>query len=167
MIRAIATMRTIVRIKRLNCGVTLIEIIIVLFILTIVAALSVSSFIGYGKREKLDKAAEIVVATLAEARTLTLASKGGNVYGVHFDADAVVLFRGVTYDPNDPTNSKILLDKSVKISAFSLSGGSAEAVYNRLTGKTQNNGTVTLIVSDDPSMSRTITIYATGVAETN
>jgi Tfp pilus assembly protein FimT len=146
-------------------GFTLLEIVIVIAVIIILFLIIFSAFSGFNRNYALDTAAGQVASVLDEARSLTLASKGNTAYGVHFESSQVVLFKGTVYSTSDPNNSVHTLSSLVTISDITLSGGGSDAVFERLTGKLNKSGTVTISLASDPSMTRTITLQATGIIE--
>jgi hypothetical protein len=102
---------------------------------------------------------------LNEARALTLASYDNTVYGVHLLPDRATLFKGNTFSSSDPDNKVNVISSRVSISNIVLSGGGNDIIFQRLTGKTGQNGTITLSLISDPSKSKTITIQVSGIIE--
>ena len=81
----------------------------------------------------------------------------------------MVLFRGAIYDSLDANNEAVALDSALEIypTPPSLTGGGSDVIFDRLTGKTNQDGTVIIRVKSDTSKTRTITINATGVVSAN
>ncbi|MCK9344663.1 MAG: prepilin-type N-terminal cleavage/methylation domain-containing protein [Candidatus Pacebacteria bacterium] len=147
-------------------GFTLIDIVIVSAIIALLVATAVSPFSQFRNAKTLEVATEQALSLLSRARSDTLAAKQGIQYGVHFETTKMVLYRNATYTAGDPTNEETLLDGTIEISSISLGGGS-EVLFQRLTGKTSNAGTIVLRVKSDPSASSTITIVGTGIVGAN
>lgn len=145
----------------------MLELLIVIGVLTLLAGIILSSFTGFRNSKVLDTAVEDVLTTLSQARGDTLASKDGYQYGVHLDADQVVLYRGATYSSIDPTNVEVALDGALEITSIALTGGGQNVLFDRLTGKTSQSGTFVIRVGNDTSKTRTITVNGTGVASVN
>jgi prepilin-type N-terminal cleavage/methylation domain-containing protein len=147
-------------------GFSVIEIIIVIAIMSLLMGLAVSTFITYRKREAFNKDTETVTEILTQARAQTLQSKGGLQYGVHFATSQVTLFSGTAYATSTVSNSVYPLISTDLILNISLTGGGSDVIFKRLTGETDQNGT---IVVDVPSLSqtKTVTIYKTGLIDSN
>jgi len=96
-----------------------------------------------------------------------LSAKDSYAYGTHFEFSRIVLFRGATYSSSDTNNKTVLIDGAVEISNISLAGGGQNALFQRLTGKTSQSGTITIRLKSDNSKTKTITIEASGVASSN
>lgn len=145
-------------------GFTLLEILIALAIVLLLAALAVAAFSSFRQNSLLKEARAKILSELSLARTQTLGAEGKSSWGVHFEETRLVRFKGSSYSTSDPSNQEILLPAGTKISSISL-GGSSEVIFQRLDGRTGNNGTLILQLVSDPAASTTIIIYASGLAE--
>ena len=125
----------------------------------------VSGLVSFRKTSILTSSVELVASSLLGARTKTLSSEGGYQYGVHFESDRVVLFRGASYVAGDPNNLVTVLPVEVEVSSIALLGGGADLVFARLTGVTSQYGSVTVRVKSDVARTRTISILATGIVD--
>lgn len=148
-------------------GFTLIEILLALGILAIISTLGVMSLSNVNKDKALVVETERVLSLIAKARSFTLSAKEGSAYGVHFETQKAVLFRGVTYTANATTNEIQTVNAEVKISAISLAGGGTEVLFSKLTGATTQTGTITLSSVRNSSQTKTVTIVGTGIAYSN
>ena len=99
---------------------------------------------------------------LKKASSQTLASIDSSQYGVHFGTNTVIMFKGTSY-PSD-SDEIITLTSPASISNVSLSGGGSAVYFERLTGKPNKTGTVTISIS---GASKIITIGATGSISSN
>lgn len=152
------------KIKR---GFTFIEILITTSIIAVIFGIIIFSFNGTKDRELLKKDTNSVVAVLDEAKSKTLSFKDSSQYGVHFEEFDVIEFAGTSYSSGDLQNQITNLDPAVHISSILLNGNSTDVIFDRLTGETSQYGTITLTLKNNPSVSKTITIYSTGVIESN
>jgi len=146
-------------------GFTLLEIIVVIAILVTTTSLSIGPLIDFRNAQILSKGASDVLSFVKEARSRTLASKDFSQYGIHFEADDVVLFKGNTFVELDPDNESLSLGSGIEISDISLNGGGSDLVFDRLTGQTGEYGTTTLRLKSDPSKFKNIVISQLGVSE--
>lgn len=146
-------------------GFTLIELLISIAVISII---STSLFLGYGavsRNAELKTTTFKVVDVLNLARTRTLASLGASNYGVHFEQTQYALFKGSTYNASDPSTIFYLLPASLEIANVTLAGGGADVVFDRLTGKTAQSGSLAVRLVSSPSTLRTISIIASGRAD--
>lgn len=149
-------------------GFTLLEILIVLAIIAVVSAISFFAFSGLQKNRILDKEAGIVISVLEEARSLTLASKESSRYGVFFspNENKIVLFRGNDFISGVSTNKEYFLNNTVSISEINLIGEDADQiVFKRLSGETDQYGTIVLSLTSDLEQTAIISVYPTGIIE--
>jgi len=142
------------------------EILIVIAIIGILIAISVTVFKRFNSLERISKDAELVVEVIRQARSRTVASEGAQVYGVHFESGSVTLFTGSTYSAGALDNQVYLLTVPNTISTITLSGGGSDVLFARLTGEATKNGTITLTSPQTPR-TKVVTIYKTGLVESN
>lgn len=147
-------------------GFTVIEIIVVLALGALLTGFVALSFSKVNEHEALNTNADLVVSILNEARSMTLSSVGDTSYGVHFDAEQVVLFRGTTYSAGASTNVPTTLNPQVAMRNISFGGGS-NVIFKRLTGATDQAGTLQIYLKNATTTYKTISVSATGISERN
>ena len=147
-------------------GFSILEIVVVISILFIISSFSYASFVYLNQRENLDKEALSILSFLEEARSSTLGSKNALQYGVHFEASKAVFFSGSNYNATDPANVILTLSPIIRISSINLYGGGSDVVFERLSGETFDNGSVSVSMTVSSS-SRTINVQRSGLAEIN
>lgn len=148
-------------------GFSLVEMLIVLALMGIIALAISGVFSKATSREALEKQTGLVLSLLTQARGLTLSAKNASVYGVHFETTKAVLFTGATYSSSATSNIVETMNSRVQISGISLAGGGSDVVFNRLVGDTSQSGTVTLSLIASSTQTKTITIFGTGVTQSN
>lgn len=147
-----------------NRGFSFVEIMIVIGIIVLVAGIILSGFVSFRKSQTLVLDTQAIISALNQARNQTLLSKDSSVYGVHFTSNTATIFTGSTYSSNSPSNENInLYTPDISITS-TLSGGGSDVVFNRLTGETSKNGTIT-INSPSFNQTKTVTIYKTGLID--
>jgi prepilin-type N-terminal cleavage/methylation domain-containing protein len=145
-------------------GFTLIELVIVLAIIAILSAIVVTGFSSFRNAQAFDRDVEMIVSFLNEARTQTLSSKNASAYGVHFASTAATLFTAPTYTSGAEGNKEYVFLGHDTMLTLSLTGGANEIVFERLTGETDQNGTI-VVSSAASGRTKTITIHETGLVE--
>ena len=150
---------------RARHGVTLIELLVVIGILLLLYSIMVSALRTTNASAALDTETLKVSMELKESRSLTLSSKNANQFGVHLASSSVTIFEGALFVAGSATNTVMLLNPQTQISSIALSGGGSDVVFERLTGKTSTGGTIRISLTADPSKTKTITVYPTGVTE--
>jgi prepilin-type N-terminal cleavage/methylation domain-containing protein len=145
-------------------GVTLLEIMIVLAIVVILIAVVVPQFSRMRENQALKNAVIDVVSTLNKARSQTLASVDSSEYGVHFEANHVIIFKGVVYSAGVSSNEVTDVISPATISNISLTGGATDVYFSRLSGAPSKTGTITIA---SPNFSKVVTVSTTGIASSN
>jgi type II secretory pathway pseudopilin PulG len=146
-----------------SAGFTLIETIVAIGVLVLLAVVIISGFVSLRGNTALESTGENIVALLSEARSKTLASEESSQYGVHFEANRAVFFKGASFMEGQPDNDEFLISSLVEISDINLDGGGPDVIFKKLTGKTDNYGTITLALKANPAKTKDIVIQATGI----
>lgn len=145
-------------------GISGIELLIVAAVLGVIIAVVLPQFGKSRELQVLDGAAGDILAVLRQARAQTLAAMDSSSYGVRFEADEIIIFKGTSYSSGDPDNYSIAILEPASITNVTLGGVSASSgdfYFRRLSGSPSRSGTVTV---SSPSYARTITLSATGAA---
>jgi len=146
-------------------GFSVIEVLVVLSLLVLLTAIVLISLAKLNSSQVLDKSASLVAAVIDDARSLTLSAKNDSQYGVYFEAGDITIFKGATYSSGDPENIVTPLDSRVALRNITLTGGGSSIVFNRLTGETDNSGTLEVYLTASSNTFKTITVTATGVVD--
>ena len=77
------------------------------------------------------------------------------------------MFVGNLYSAGHASNTVFSLNEGVEIVNISLAGGGSDVVFDRLTGETNQNGSFVIRLKSDNTASTTLTLYGTGIIETN
>lgn len=142
-------------------GFSLIEILIGVAILFLIAFLAIASFTTFRQQVEIDSSSQNILSILRLARSKTLASESEDNYGVHFQSDKYVLFKGAAYDSNDSSNREYILTDS-EIYSITLNGGGSDVIFNRIRGTTDEYGSVAIRLIVDTSKANTININSYG-----
>lgn len=148
--------------RNLQKAFTLAEILVVMSILGVIFTVSFIGYNSFRKGTQLDISADEISSTLKTAQSQTLSSLDADNYGVHFDSDKFVLFKGLTYDSMDPNNKINELSDDLEIYDIILNGGGSNIVFERLTGKTDNFGSLKVRIKNT-SQFRTVTVESSGI----
>lgn len=152
--------------SRLVRGVTLIELLVAISVLVVLSALLITAFSSYNRGQALGAASADIRGLIEDARNRTLSSKGDSQYGVYFASTTATLFSGSAFDPGNPVNAldTVELHFYVTITGIALNGGSDHIVFERLTGATNDSGTITLAQVSNAAITEVIVIEPTGLA---
>ncbi len=147
-------------------GFTLIEILIVVSLFVVMSAIVAISLSRYTQTQALAGVAVAIVSSLEDARSRTLSSRGGSQYGVHLEDGSLTLFKGETYAAGNADNEVTPLDPRAHIT-LSINGGGSDVVFERLSGETNDYGTITVALASDATVFKTITLQRTGLLSYN
>lgn len=149
-------------IKQGDSGFTIIELLISFAIISVIAAITIVSYGALKSRADLNGNAQNIISILNVARSKTTASEGPSQWGAHFETSLFALFKGATYNVSDSYTKIYNLPSSLELVNISLYGGGANVVFDRITGQTQNDGSITLRKISEPSSLVNITIEQSG-----
>ncbi|OGZ96035.1 MAG: hypothetical protein A3I44_00055 [Candidatus Sungbacteria bacterium RIFCSPLOWO2_02_FULL_51_17] len=144
-------------------GFTAIEVLIAVVVTAVLVAIVLSGFASFRETAELTRAADSVIDVLKQARVQTLASQYSAQYGARFASSTAVLFRGSTFASDPASHATTTFPALVEVSSIALAGGGADVVFKRLTGETDNFGSITLHAKRIGAKTKIITIYASGI----
>lgn len=148
-----------------NSGFSLIEILVVMAVLAGLSTIALQSLRSMNANTALETDSLRVLSELEHARSRTLASEDDSQYGLRFENSRIILFKGATYNELSPDNIVTQLNRLIRIASTTLAGGGSNIIFDRITGKTAQNGSVRLSLIADDTASSTIRIDETGVAD--
>jgi len=143
-------------------GFTLIEILIAVVIITLLISTVIVSYRLFEKRTELDDTAQKIFSVLKLAQTQTLASNDASQYGVHFESDQYILFKGDAYLVGAPDNKIYQLPGRLEIYQISLADGGNDVIFQRIIGSTAQFGAVEVRIISQATETKTVTIQSSG-----
>ena len=149
-----------------NRGFTLIEMLIVIVLVTTISTIVFYNVSSRRTTQVLGNSEDEIVALVNEARGSTISGNNGTQYGVHFETTKAVLFAGTTYSSSATSNKEYDLDGATSITSISLAGGTSNMIFKKLTGDTDQYGTI-VITSSPGSATKTITVSKNGLVNGN
>ncbi len=159
-----------------NTGFTTVEIIIVVVILAILAAIPIADFVLMQKRTTLDNGAQEFIGAVRTAQNKTLAADSASQYGVYLDAlvfpNKYILFKGESFASRDVAfDEPFPLPDTLEFYPINLkdsdNNDKTEIVFDRVTGVTQISGSVSIRVKADTNQNKTVYISNFGVVSFN
>lgn len=110
-------------------GFVLIELVVVMGMLAVLVGLATTNLLGADRKASMTATIDTLVADLRSQQTkaMTGATTQGAAplgYGIYFEDSRYTLFRGLTYDANDTTNSVVIIDTRVKFSGITVPSSS-------------------------------------------
>lgn len=145
-------------------GISVFEALIVIAIVGILATVVMPEFSNMRKSQVIKNTSSEVLSSINKARSQTLASIDSSSYGVHFESDQIVVFKGTVFSDGDVNNKVFEITSPASISSINLTGNVSDIYFNRLSGSPSVTGTI--IVSDSPNHDfiKTITVSPSGMA---
>lgn len=143
-------------------GMSVVEILITIAILTIIFLITIPQFSKMRENQVLKNAVGDITSSMNNAQAQSLASVDSSEYGVRFQSDRIIIFKGKIYDVNSAENKTVNIISPASISNVTLAGVSStegDLYFERLSGVPSKIGTITISTS---SLSKIITISSTG-----
>lgn len=142
-------------------GFTLIELLIVISLLAVLFVIGLARFTTFGSQIDLNTASQQTISILQLARNQTLASEDQDTYGVHFETNRYVLFKGDDFATASETKEYNL--SKVEIYEINLAPvGSSDVLFARIRGGTINTGNIKIRLIEDTSKTETVLINSLG-----
>lgn len=146
---------------------SLAELLIVIAVLVIIFSIVLPQFSEVREKQVLKSAVGDILSSLSKAQAQTLASVDSSSYGVNFESDRIIIFKGTVFSEEDVNNEVINIVSPANISNVSLGGVSASSgnmYFNRISGSPSKAGTISVATSN---FTKIITISATGSVSAN
>ena len=145
-----------------NQGLTLIEILISIAIISLLGTTVLLSFSGYRQRQVLESSVRSLAATLRDANKKAINQDQGKEWGVHFERalsgrDFYAIFNGPVY----------LTPVQIVYLPFALrfidpASGSKEIIFEKLTGLPSMATNIVIALTSNVAVSQTVTIDGVG-----
>ena len=147
-------------------GTTLIEVLMVIFLITILAVVTIANLLGKRSRTELDNTASQIASLLREARSKSMLQASSTSWGVHFEnatTSFYSIFSSTTYATSVERGHYVLPSSVIYVSSTVSQGGSKDITFAQITGLSSVSTTVTFRLQRDPSSTITISIASSGV----
>lgn len=128
-----------VKFKNLNCGFTIVEIIVVLSMFVLFASISTVTYSQLKTKNNLDIAIGSVVEAIRHAKANAEHVQGDSKWGVEILSNQIVVFKGSSYAARDT-----LADQILNLPDGIITSGLTEIVFDKVFGTTAMTGTVVL-----------------------
>lgn len=148
-----------------NKGFTLIEITITISIIIFLISIGIVSYRSFEKSTELENTCQDILSVLKIAQTKTIASDEASQYGVHFEDDRYILFKGNEYQSGSESNKIYNISDRLEIYDISLSDEGNDIIFQRISGKTEQYGNISLRIILSPSENKAINISSFGLVE--
>lgn len=147
-------------------GFTLVELVLVVAILALISTLVLTSLSEFRIARSMEATTETVFTAIETARTRTITGVNDSQYGIHLQADGLVLFVGTVYSSGASTNESFPVSENLEIdmASVSLAGGGNDIVFERITGQTDDYGTF-VVQTPDGDHQETFEVLKTGIVK--
>ena len=149
--------------KKKQQGFSMIELLVTITVLMFIIVLIVTSFRSYARIQLFEQSAADIRNGLSEAKTKTIGSVNGTVYGVYVGTSSIQFFGGATPVVNSNSNTIITFPKGITATS-SFSSHQWYLTFARITGIPTATGTIT-IQDSISNTSKTFLILDTGLVQ--
>ena len=148
-------------------GFSLASLIVSIAIIGILFTVSIPVFNSFYKKSDLREGTEMVIGAVKLALTRTLASQGESQWGVYFtnlsEPDSFILFKGPDYSTRETSEDRVYyVPEETEFTDMDVNGTTTEVVFERVTGTTNNFGSIALALISDNTSSSTVFIDSSG-----
>lgn len=143
-------------------GFSVIELLIAIAIAAILLSVATVSGRFFQDTVNLSNAEKMIGTNIKLAKANSISSLNDFNYGIHFESDSVIIFRGSTFIIGDLANQTVNLPSGVEIYSVNLNGGGSDLLFSRLIGTTDNFGAVGIRLIQNPSQTRQIVVNQEG-----
>ena len=145
-----------------DVGFSLIEVILVIAIISIMTSLVILRKDSFSGKIDLENVAMSIDSKIKLAKSRSISALDGKKHGIHFESDKVIIFKDDIYVEGAVENEVFIFSDKIEINLINLAGVGDNLIFKRLTGETENFGTIGIRVISEPSSSRQIIINADG-----
>lgn len=145
-------------------GYSYLQVLVVVAVLTILAAVSSPFYVQFQYRQRLHSTADVLLSDIRLTQSKAMHGVEDDQWGVHIsDGDkSYVVFYGSTFNAGEPNNFSVDYAASVSISP------DQDIVFDAVTGIPSSGSSTTLsITSSNLSDTRYVTINSEGMTEAN
>ncbi len=147
-------------------GFTLVELVITLALFGILVLIGIGLSSNTLGRNQTGNVTQDSVTTLRRAQWQSMNGHEDTEWGVHFETDLFVLFKGPTYSALDPDNVVTDLPNDIDIISISLNGGGDEVIFNSDFGATDEYGSF-IVDHTSSDKQQTVTVNEAGMIDWN
>jgi len=120
-------------------GVSFIEVLMVIAIISILSSISVSGYFYWKKSSDIESAVELSANLIRKARLKACSLENDSAWGAYFQSGSAIIFSGNSFVSRDVSR-----DETHNLRGISSVSGETEVVFSKLNGETLNFGTLTI-----------------------
>ncbi len=153
--------------KNNSYGFTLVELVLVLGIILTLFGMTMFNLVGTQQTSEVGTTADTLVSDMASQQTkamLGIGTSSGTNYGIYFQTDRYVLFKGNYYNPADSTNFTVMLNSGLQFSNITFPQDSI--IFSSVTGTASGflSGANSVSVGEsDGTKTKTISVNRYGI----
>ena len=137
-------------------GFTLFEVVLSIFLISLLATVTLTAFLALNTNNNLNLAAETVAAAYRQAEQSSRAVDGDATWGVRVSSTALTVFKGASFVARDAN-----YDEVTGFSSLDSVTGTVELVFGKLTGRPPSAVTTTLTGTDQTIKNITVNAFGT------
>lgn len=127
----------------MNKGFSLLEIIISIAVASILLTIVTTSFRTAQIKKVQDGIVQSILASLEEQKANSQAGKEGSSYGIKFNSNEYILFKGISYSVSSPDNKNIAVESPFQIEE-TISNANNIIYFSKLNGNSNEVATITI-----------------------
>ncbi len=152
-------------------GLTIIELVITMSIFSLLSGIITVSLLGSSRSASLNSA---LTALISDIKTQQIKAVTGDTqgrsesdnYGIYFESNRYILFRGQSYNPSEPSNFTVTLSESLELANITFP--SSTLVFAKGSGEVigfQSGANSLVIKNNIDNQQKTITVNRLGVVQ--
>lgn len=150
-----------------NRGISMLEILLVFVIVGLLTSMGFSSYRTWQRKILLLNTRDEVKSALVRAQQLATAAANNTSWGMHLATSSYTVFSGDFYNEVDPNNRTWYLNGAEILNSYNTfadgaGGYTSDVVFSKFDGDTYNTGTVSIIVSSQPSLNKSVIVQSSG-----
>jgi len=148
-------------------GISMLEIILTIALASLVATMGFSAYRTWNRNILINNTQAEIKSALIRAQQLATAAADSSDWGVHLATSSYTIFPGSSYDDLNVNNKTWILDKVEILNPESTFGDALgvygpDVVFTKFDGGANNTGTISIILSIEPSLIKSIEVKSSG-----
>jgi len=147
----------------MNRGVTIIELLLVVAIMSTLGILSASFYARFLNQNEVGNTVDRFVGSFRKAQVYSMMGKQNSNWGVHYASNTITLYKGSSFGIDTAFDEEFTVNSNVSV------GGFTDLNFTKVTGipGMGNPSTTATITISAENNSKTITVNSQGVVSRN
>ena len=143
------------------------EILLSFLLVAIIASMGFSAYRTWQKNILLLNTRDEIKSGLVRSQQLATAAANNTSWGMHLATSSYIIFSGDFYSESDSNNKTWELNGVEIVDSYitfsdGAGGYSSDVVFSKFDGDTYNTGTVNIIISGQPTMTKSVIVQSSG-----